>query len=222
MIRILQKTPLRSPAPDHSPSIWSSDNTIPLVWSGATDGNGSGAAGYSILWSTSPISLPDTTVDLTNTIATSLPLTDGSSWYFHLRTQDQVNLWASSALDSGPFFIDTLPPSSSITQVAVQPCGLSFTLEWSGEDSGSGLASFDLQYRVDTNGAWTDWLQATTLSKSTFGPFSPFGPATETPVYLRVRARDKAGNIELYPSGDGDAWFVPQSTCLVFMPLTAK
>jgi hypothetical protein len=216
------ENPASLSSPDHSPSTWSNDNTVPIAWLGATDNNGSGAAGYSILWSNSPASLPDTIVDLTNTITTSLPLTDGSSWYFHLRTRDQVNLWASSALHSGPFFIDTVPPASFITNVSAQPCGLSFILEWAGEDAGSGLALFDLQYRVNTNGVWTDWLQGTTQSKSTFGPLSPGGPSTETQVYLRVRARDKAGNLEPYPPGDGDVWFVPQSTCLIFMPLTAK
>lgn len=209
-------------SPDHSPSIWSNDNTIAMTWSGATDNNGSGVAGYSILWSASPSSLPDATLDVTNTITTSLPLADGPSWYFHLRTRDQVNLWAGSALHAGPFFIDTLPPASSITQVAIHPCGLSFTVAWSGADAGSGLASFDLQYRVNTDGVWTDWLPGTAQTQSTFGPLSPGVPAIGTPVYLRVRARDKTGNLELYPSGDGDAWFVPQSLCAIFMPLAAK
>ena len=53
---------------DHIPSTWSNDNTIAMTWSGATDNNGSGVAGYSILWSTSPVSLPDTTLDLTSSI----------------------------------------------------------------------------------------------------------------------------------------------------------
>ena len=43
-----------------------------------------------------------------------------------------------------------------------------------------------------------------------------------TPVYLRVRARDNLGNLEPYPSGDGDAWFVPQSYVFDLSPVDCK
>jgi hypothetical protein len=207
---------------DHPLSTWSTDNTIAMSWSGALDPNGSGIAGYSILWSTSPTSLPDTTIDTVDTITTSLPLADGNSWYFHLRTRDQVNLWTNKALHLGPFYIDTAPPVSTIDNVTVHPCGLSFKVDWSGNDSISGVASFDLQYRIDASGVWTDWLESTPKVSSTFGPSSPVIPVIGTPIYLRVRARDKAGNIEAYTPATGDAWFTPQSSCLNFLPLAAK
>jgi len=216
------ENPTTLSSPDHSPSTWSNDNTIAITWTGASDNNGSGVAGYSILWSTSPSSLPDTSIDTTNTITTSLTLTDGTSWYFHLRTRDQVNLWSGSAIHAGPYFIDTTPPTSSVSQATEHPCGLSFTIYWSGNDTGSGLTSYDLQYRLNTGGVWTNWQLATPQLSATFGPFSPIVPIIGTPVYIRLRAHDKAGNIEAYPSGDGDAWFMPLSKCMIFLPLTAK
>ena len=45
-------------------STWSNDNTVEVAWSGATDEvGGTGLAGYSIEWNTTPLSTPDAIVD---------------------------------------------------------------------------------------------------------------------------------------------------------------
>ena len=45
----------------HTPSAWSNDPTIDVAWSGASDPSGIG--GYSVVWDTSPSTLPDQTID---------------------------------------------------------------------------------------------------------------------------------------------------------------
>ena len=48
----------------HTPSVWSNQATIDVAWTAASDGAGSGLAGYSVLWDTSASTTPDTIQDL--------------------------------------------------------------------------------------------------------------------------------------------------------------
>ncbi len=97
-------------SPSHTPFVWSNDPTINMVWSAASDGCGSGVAGYSMEWSTSASTLPDATVDTTGTSATSPALADGNSWYFHIRAADLAGNWSPVAAHAGPFYINTSGP----------------------------------------------------------------------------------------------------------------
>lgn len=81
--------------------------------------------------------------------------------------------------------MEPLPPYQGV---------LSFTVSWSGSDTGgSGLASYDLQYRDGLVNPWTDWLTYTTATSATFSGVSSHS------YYLRSRARDHAGNLEDWP-----------------------
>ena len=93
----------------HTVGVASSDPTVDLSLSGATDAL-SGVDGFSYVWDTSPSTLPDTTKDAeeTATGTTSPALADGSH-YFHLRTRDNAGNWTST-VHLGPFVIDTSPP----------------------------------------------------------------------------------------------------------------
>jgi len=69
-------------------------------------------------------------------------------------------LLADSGFDWWPDWqpTDVSAPSS---QVAVLPAWseTTFTVQWSGSDGGgSGLRSYDVQYKDGSEGAWTDWL----------------------------------------------------------------
>jgi YD repeat-containing protein len=91
----------------HTVDDTSSDNLIEVGLSGAADAV-SGLDGYSIEWSQSPTTVPDTAADLAAeaTSTVSPPLGYGS-WYFHLRTKDVAGNWTSSAVHLGPFHIDS-------------------------------------------------------------------------------------------------------------------
>jgi len=103
-------------SPSHTTGSTSPDNTIDISFSGATDG-GSGINGYSVEWSQSPTTVPDTTVDMTGTAVTltSSQLADGS-WYFHLSTKDIAGN-QTSAVHLGPFIIDAAAPTTTWSSV---------------------------------------------------------------------------------------------------------
>lgn len=97
--------------------------------------------------------------------------------------------------------LDTQAPSSSATCPA-STGDLSFTVSWSGSDTLSGIVAYDVQYRLGAGGVWTAWPEMTgTLDTSeTFGPSYPVDVQRGQTYYFRVRAHDKAGNVETYPT----------------------
>lgn len=87
-------------------------------------------------------------------------------------------------------FSDTEPPIVTVDELP-EFVDRDFTVSWSGKDpGGSGIASYDVQYRMD-GGDWVDWLVDVTLSSAVFaagqnGRFYEF----------RARAEDRSGNVE--------------------------
>ncbi len=167
--------------------VWVNINEIQVTWWGAEDA-GSGVYGYSHAWSHSTASVPDDTVDTTGTSATSLPLADSDSWYFHVRARDAAGNWASGATHSDRFYIDTTDPLAWINLSSHETNTNPFTVRWNGWDGGSGVASYDVQV---LNGGvdWQPWLSETTSLSASFA-----GEAAET-YSFHVRARDQAGHI---------------------------
>jgi hypothetical protein len=92
--------------------------------------------------------------------------------------------------------IDRVPPSAYVYADAYSPT-TSFTVFWGGRDASSGIACFDVQYRVGTAGIWQDWITCAPLSQSS----ELFRGATPGKCYyFRARATDRAGNVGSYPS----------------------
>ncbi|MFH0816380.1 MAG: S8 family serine peptidase [Methanobacteriota archaeon] len=146
---------------------WSSDNTIDVSWSGASDAGGSGVAGYSTQWSTSATTIPDTTVDIASTVTstTSPAQADGNNIYFHIRTKDNAGNWNGNAYHIGPFWIDTIPLSCSIIinnyneYTATTSVSLSLTYKSTG--AGVWLA------RYSNDGTWdTELWENPSLTKA--------------------------------------------------------
>ncbi|MCM8809459.1 MAG: 6-bladed beta-propeller [Candidatus Omnitrophica bacterium] len=96
--------------------------------------------------------------------------------------------------DSVTFYIDRTPPSSYVNQLNQYMTTTSFTVSWTGQDTGSGIACYDIQYRDGLNHIWTDWLIETTKTSDVFN-----GQDGHT-YYFRCRAKDKGENWENYPS----------------------
>ena len=152
---------------DHTVNVRSNANTVNVTWSGAADTGGSGLDGYSIVWDTSPATLPDGNRDMSavTTSLTSPTLADGTSWYFHLRAVDSAGNAATEAIHLGAFLIDTVLPQSTASspEFAIAP----FTVQWIGIDADSGLDHYRLEVR-DGLGAWTTWLVNTTTTSATY------------------------------------------------------
>ena len=180
----------------HAVSTWSNDQTVSVSWSGADDDQ-SGVWGYSIEWNESPSAVPDAVVDTTGSSDTSSSLPDGDDWHFHVRTVDNAGNWNSGAAQLGPFYIETMPPSSNIVTLPITQTKTWFLVEWTGSDAASGLGSGEIQYRRGMTGTWTTY---TTVSAETTEVL--FIAALNDPNQLycfRSRATDVAGNVEDYP-----------------------
>lgn len=101
--------------------------------------------------------------------------------------------------------VDSTPPVSAVHPLPRAQRAPSFTVAWSGTDESSGLRSFTIQYRADSD-PWQNWLVGVTQQQAVFA-----GVPGRT-YYFRSSAVDWAGNIEAYPHGDGDA-MIYLSTC---------
>ena len=99
---------------------------------------------------------------------------------------------------SDSIVLDTAPPSSSVADLPTYQSTLSFPVSWSGSDTTSGIASYDVQFRDGPGVSWEDW-QVDTIATSTV-----FVGEDGHTYYFQSRAKDNAGNIEDYPGGDGD------------------
>jgi len=97
---------------------------------------------------------------------------------------------------TGSVKIDREPPSSYAYADSYSPT-TSFTVHWNGSDPSSGIACFDVQYRSGMTGAWQDWVTCVDPAQSS-KLFT--GGMRGKCYYFRSRARDRAGNVESYPS----------------------
>ena len=101
---------------------------------------------------------------------------------------------------SDTIILDTTPPSSMVSALPAYHNVITFTVSWSGSDTISGLASYEVQYKDGLTGTWQGWLNGTTLTSAVFN-----GVNSHT-YYFQSRARDTLGNVELYPGGNGDTY----------------
>lgn len=135
------------------------------------------------------------------TMATSAsyPGLGGHIYYFRSRARDNAYNVEPWPPDYDTFtMVEALPPRTAVEPLSAYSRG-EITVRWGGSDpGGSGIQTYDVQYRDTGGGSWTDWQIGTTSTSATF-----FGTAGHT-YYFRSRARDKAQNIEPWPSGDGD------------------
>jgi 6-phosphogluconolactonase (cycloisomerase 2 family) len=111
--------PVSLASTSHTVSVFSNDPTVDIAWSGAEDNpGGSGLAGYSIVFDNLALTNPDDSIEVPQTAATvygatSPPLPDGTSYYFHLRACDLAGN-CSLTQHLGPFFIDSTVPGNPV------------------------------------------------------------------------------------------------------------
>ncbi len=102
---------------------------------------------------------------------------------------------------------DNTPPASAVTATVDQVVGRTpFTLTWTADDTGSGLASIALYYRRDS-GPWISYTLKTASGHHDAGTFIFTSPDTDLSASRIITysfvtaARDLAGNIEALPPG---------------------
>ena len=198
----VDNTPPTNPtlfAVGHTLSVWSSDDTVQVDWTGAADED-SGVGRYYYAWDTAPDTALDNSAAYVHADVTSLisdPLPGGTSHYFHLRTGDHAGNLATETVHLGPFWIDAQSPESVASS---PPFAVGrFVVSWQGDDAGpSGVASYEIQARVGLDGAWTTWIEGSGLAQATYTDTVP-----GQTYFFRSVATDVAGNVEL-PDEDGD------------------
>jgi len=170
----------------HIVNVWSPDDTVDVTWDAGTAA--SGVAGYSILWDTSPATVPDATPDTAGLSDTSPNLADGASHYAHLRTCNTLGV-CSGAIHLGPFKIDdsipTNPGSMTSTSHTVNVWSPDDTVDvtWdAGAAGASGVAGYSILW--DTSPATTPDATPDTASLSTTS--SPLANGSSHYVHLRT------------------------------------
>lgn len=130
----------------HSENTASQDNTIYLSLESADD-SGSGVDGFSYSFTHESEDLPDEEKDIEEDVEaiTSDELEDGS-WYFHLRTRDNIGNWTST-VHLGPFIIDTTPPDAPTASPVPGDYTNSQEVALSSSDDISGVSS--IYYTLD-------------------------------------------------------------------------
>jgi hypothetical protein len=90
---------------------------------------------------------------------------------------------------------DSKKPTAYVSSVR-RTKSTKFKVSWSGKDPSpsSGIASYDVQYRLAGTSTWHTWKSKTTAKSATF--HGRKGIST----YFRSLARDKAGNVSSYSS----------------------
>jgi len=188
----------------HITSTWSTDTTVDVTWTDATD-NASGLDGYSILWDTSPATVPDQTKDIEGGVqaATSTALADGNIHYFHIRSVDNAGNWQSPA-HLGPFYIDTsLPTMEPIAEAEGEYYNTAPTFANFGFDD--NLALDDGQYQMNSfSGNWTAlFTNAAGASWDSNGWAIPvFASLSEGSHTIYFKASDDTGSVE----GEAGEW----------------
>jgi hypothetical protein len=132
---------------------------------------------------------------LTNTPQTSYQYSGATGNNYQFRVQASNNSGASfgpwSAVVSTS--VDNTPPTSTMNALPQYTTSTSFWVSWSGADSGSGVASYNLQYQLGS-GSWVTLINNTPQT-------SFYMQNAQTGKYgFRVQAVDHAGNVQAWPA----------------------
>ncbi len=196
----------------HFEGQWSNNNDTSFDWTYFDPSPSSGIEGYSYVLDNSPFTDPDTSINDTGTSKSFRNLSD-STYYFHVRAEDNASNWGDSD-HYGPIQIDTTQPISTISIPADGSYwnGLSTISGTASDTDGSGLSEVRISIKRNSIGTdkywdgsgWVDsetWLLTsgtTSWSKSTGLPTWVSGED----YTIRSRATDNVPNIEDPGSGN--------------------
>lgn len=185
---IVDGTPPGAPsslsAPLHPLGLWSKNAVVGVQWTPAAD-NLSGIDGYAVASSLGAAAVPpaNKAIGPVSITSVALPSSAQNQW-ISLRAVDRSGNWSMNYASIGPFKIDTVAPTLSVTAPTVTSLvAVNFALNAS--DAHSGL--HQMRHRVN-NGAWSAW--------SAFSPSKVlvFQSGSQNEVTFQVR--DHATNVK--------------------------
>ena len=95
--------------------------------------------------------------------------------------------------------VDTVRPGSHVNPLPTYENTLSFLVTWAPDAGVTDIATYTIQYNLGTG--WTNWLVGTTATSATFNS------GNQGPIAFRSIATDRAGNVEVAPTGN-DTWTI--------------
>ncbi len=126
-------------------------------------------------------------------VSVSLAGDDGKH-EIRVRVRDRAgNVSAEGVLE---VTLDREPPVSQLELVSAAGAGTTL-IRWGAWDAMSGVAGIDVEYRPSDTPTWSPWLG----SNDALQALVRDNP--NTIYWLRVRARDRAGNVEAWPTQTG-------------------
>lgn len=177
-----------------------SPGTFTVSWTGTDNPGGTGIKNYDVQFRANSGAWQSW---LTATTATSASFTgqNGVRYEFRNRGVDNagnVEAWIDHA-DTGTT-VDTVPPSATVNPLPQFTFTNTFVVSWVGTDTGSGpqggsgIAHFDVEFRLD-GGPWLPFASNTTTTSGTVLNALP------GQVYaFRARAVDRVGNVQALPA----------------------
>jgi len=117
---------------------------------------------------------------------------DGDTVHFRWRGVDNVGNKENYGHAQTSTVVDSVPPVTTMTPLPPFMTATSFTIQWAGTDAVSGVADYDVEYRMLMPGASPEWVR---LLSSVTETSHLFTGAIDGAIYeFRTRARDHAGN----------------------------
>ena len=112
----------------------------------------------------------------------------------------QLQSTRGATLDGPPltFGLDTEPPASSIDRI-YRLDGDRYLVSWSGQDAGSGIVSYNIEYRMSGESGWTSLPIPAGATSRIFAP-----PMPGQTYWFRSQASDAVGHTESVEGNDGD------------------
>lgn len=196
-----------NPLPSWTPS------TFIVGWDGSDNEGGSGIAYFDVQYRVNGGAWTDWQMRTTEDSATWEGGTHNALYEYRARAVDNAgNVQAWTDAQTGTR-VDSVAPTTSMSALPQYTTTSSFTVSWQGSDSGSGIASYDFEGRLN-GGTWQTILEDTTQTS-----FQVSGLMTGDFVEFRVRATDIVGNAQPFPEAPQASTTVALEPVSIVQPL---
>ena len=166
-----------------------SPSTFTVSWSGSDPG-GSGIAYYDVQYNINGGTWTDWKMHATSTSAQFKGGQHNVIYQFRARAVDKAGNVQAFGGSQAQTRVDSEPPVVSVNALPEYTLEQVFGVSWSGSDSGSGVAHYDVQYRIN-DGPWENWLVNTTATSAQFT-----GAQDNSTYQFRARGTDNVGNVQ--------------------------